>query len=146
MDYEGKRILVVDDEQYLLSTIRLWLKVEGYDVSIADNGVKALQKIFQANTNDTTFDLIILDIQLPEMNGIQLMDKLKRLHIGIPVLVITGYGDRNLLMELMKRNCSNYLDKPFDEKILLLHVKNILGNREIHKGGKQNEKSVLYDF
>ncbi len=130
MAFLKKHILVVDNEIHLRSSIKLLLRSRGYEVSDAENGKVALEKILVATMCNTAFDLLILDIQMPKMNGLELIDELRNRHIEIPVLIITGYGDRGLLMELMRRGCNQYLDKPFNEKVMLLKVTMILGEKE----------------
>ena len=125
-----KNILVIEDENHLCSSIVLWLRTEGYDVSAAENGEIALGEILNATMDNEAFDLLILDIQMPKMNGLELIDQLKQRHIDIPILIITGYGDRDILRELIKRNCSDYLDKPFNENVLLLKVKALLNQEK----------------
>ncbi len=125
-----KHILVIDNEVHIRSSIRLLLRSEGYEVSAAENGIVALEKILDATICNSAFDLLILDIQMPKMNGLELIDELRNRHIEIPVLIITGYGDRGLLIELMRRGCNQYLDKPFNEDVMLLKVKIILGEKE----------------
>lgn len=130
MTNSKKRILVVDDEVYLQTSISLWLKTDNYEVHTAGNGKVAFEKILSDSSRNLSFNLLVLDIQMPIMNGLELMDKLNHLHISIPILVVTGYGDSTLLKELLKRNCNEYLDKPFSEDILLSKVKSILNRQK----------------
>jgi signal transduction histidine kinase len=80
-------------------------------------------------TSEQPVDLIITDIQMPEMDGVTLLEKLAEQAISVPVLALTAYGDRSLLIELLRRGCSDYLDKPVDETQLLEHVQTMLQRR-----------------
>lgn len=99
MTNSKKRILVVDDEVYLQTSISLWLKTDNYEVHTAGNGKVAFEKILSDSSRNLSFNLLVLDIQMPIMNGLELMDKLNHLHISIPILVVTGYGDSTLLLD-----------------------------------------------
>lgn len=126
MNFSKKHILIIDNEVHLRSTIELLLKSEGYNVSSAENGMIAIEKILGVTENNTSIDLIILDIQMPLMNGLDLIDLLEQGEIYIPILVITGYLNKNLIRKLQKRHCTEYLDKPFDCDALMLKVDALL--------------------
>ena len=117
-----EHILVVDDEQNMRNTLAFILETASYQVTTAAEGRAALEQILAARESDRPVDLLITDIRLPGLTGLQLIDELNYLKIKIPVLVITAYGDRALLLELMRTGCGDYLDKPFDYKELVRRV------------------------
>ena len=117
-----EHILVVDDEQNMLNTLAFILETANYQVTTAAAGREALEEILAAQESDRPIDLLITDIRLPGLTGLQLIDELNYLKIKIPVLVITAYGDRSLFLELMRAGCAGYLDKPFDYKELVKRV------------------------
>lgn len=119
-----KNVLVVDDEECLLSTVSLALKIAGYEVETAKNGKVALDKINEAQKKDNPFDLILTDILMPDMDGIRLMEKLNHKNMGIPVFVISGHGDKNTLMELLRRGCEDFIYKPFQPESLVQRINN----------------------
>jgi CheY-like chemotaxis protein len=126
---DRKHILVVDDEQNMLLTIQFILEVENYQVTTAQNGRQALAKILAAKNSGNDIELLILDIQMPCLTGLQLIDELKRLGINIPILVITGYGNRELARELMLKGCGELLNKPFDDEELIKRITMLLEKR-----------------
>ena len=119
---DKKHILVVDDEQNMLLTIQFILEVANYQVTTAQNGRDALAKILAAKNSGNEIELLILDIQMPCLTGLQLIDELDRLDIDIPTLVITGYGNRELAAKLRRKGCDEYLDKPFDDEELIKRI------------------------
>ena len=119
-------ILVADDEQNTLLTMQFILEVAGYRVTTAKNGQEALSKIVEVDKGDAPIDLLITDVQMPHLTGLELMDELNRLDIHIPLLVITGYRTKKLIAELMERGCSRWLDKPIDDQELLQCVAMLL--------------------
>jgi CheY-like chemotaxis protein len=119
-------ILVVDDEQNMLLTMQFILEVAGYRITTAEDGQEALERILKARSNGNPVELLITDIQMPRLTGMELIDELNRQEIGIPVLVITGYGDEQMITELASKGCDEYLDKPFDDEDLVERVVNLL--------------------
>ena len=119
-------ILVVDDEENMLLTMQFILEVAGYKITTAEDGQEALERILKARNNGNPVELLITDIQMPRLTGMELIDELNRLEIGIPVLVITGYGDEEMITELSSKGCDEYLDKPFDDENLVERVVNLL--------------------
>ena len=124
-----EHILVVDDEQNMRNTLAFILETASYQVTTAAEGRKALEKILVARESDRPIDLLITDMRLPGLTGLQLIDELNYLKIKIPVLLITAYGDRSLFLELRRTGCADYLDKPFDYKELVERVDSLVKKR-----------------
>ena len=124
-----EHILVVDDEQNMRNTLAFILEAANYQVTTAAEGREALEEILAARENGRPVDLLITDMRLPGLTGLQLIDELKYLKIKIPVLLITAYGDRSLFLELMRTGCADYLDKPFDYKELVKRVDSLMEKR-----------------
>ena len=106
-----KHILVADDERHFLKTMEFILEAAGYNVSIAHNGMEAFMMISESYSIGAPFDLLITDMKMEGLTGLQLIDKLLESQIQMPVFVITSYGDKSLVVELLRRGCSDYLDK-----------------------------------
>jgi DNA-binding NtrC family response regulator len=119
---DQKHILVIDDEQNLLRTIEFILEAANYKVTTAVNGQDALAYIFTDNNGHTPIDLVVTDIRMPGLSGLQLLDQLNQSHVNIPVLVITAHGNKELIIELMRKGCADYLDKPFDDEEFVSRV------------------------
>jgi CheY-like chemotaxis protein len=125
---DRKHILLVDDDLNLLRSLEFILEAADFRVTTETNGQKALEKVISTgNGKANSIDLLITDIQMPGMTGVQLIDELKRLNITLPFLVITAYGDQKLKIELARRGCSHCLDKPFNDEKLLQEVFRVLG-------------------
>lgn len=117
-----KHILVADDEPNMLDSLGFILKAQNYRVTTAGDGQEALGKICDALENHSPIDLLITDIRLPRLTGLQLIDELNRFKIRMPIFAITGYGDKALVIELMRTGCADYLDKPFKLKEFVRRV------------------------
>ena len=131
MEMDRKHILVVDDERNMLRTLAFILEAADYRVTTAEDGRKAMEKIQAARASKLPIDLLILDIQMPGVTGMELLDDLNCLRIEIPVFVITGYGDKAMVVELLRRGCTEYLDKPFDDEEFLRRVASCFGQRAL---------------
>lgn len=103
-----KKILVVDDDPQLLDTLVELLEEEGARVVTASNGADAIRL-----SHAQAFDVIISDIQMPEIDGIELVRRLSKLQEGKPVILMTGFGSVDTLEEAMKHGAFDYLLKPF---------------------------------
>lgn len=117
----AKHILLVEDEEHLLKTIQLNLELEGYSVSTAITGIEAL-KIFRKEN----FDLIILDVMLPEMNGFDVCEEIRKENTQIPILFLTAKGSGADRIQGLKLGADDYLTKPFNLEELLLRVSILL--------------------
>lgn len=128
-----QKILVVDDELGMREGCRRILSAEGYIVETAEDGVAALER-FQA---DPTFDVVISDLKMPRMGGMELIEKLHAIDEDILLLVITAYAAIDTAVEATKRGAYGYIPKPFTPDEMLLHVRNGLEKRALHLEARQ---------
>jgi DNA-binding NtrC family response regulator len=115
-------ILVVDDESEMRSALSHALTRNGFSVESAASGMEALVKI-----KKDPFSLVITDIKMPEMSGMEVLGAVKKLTTGIPVIVITAYGSIHNAVEAMQAGAADYLLKPFSFETLNATVKKVLG-------------------
>jgi CheY-like chemotaxis protein len=118
-----RRILIIDDDKLVLMTLKRLLSKEGYKISIALGGQAALNLIC-----DNNYDLIISDLKMPQMNGVETVEKIREYLVKnnkklIPEIFITAYAKEEIYQEALKLNAAAYLEKPFDVKALLEAVK-----------------------
>lgn len=117
----NKKILLVEDENNLASIIKLNLEIENYFVFTSDNGLKAVE-IFKTNQPD----LVILDIMLPELNGIEVCKQIKKINSDVPILFLSAKSSGSEKIEGLKAGADDYLTKPFNLEELILRVQNLL--------------------
>jgi len=134
MSNEKKRILIVDDEQQLRYSISLALKISGINVNEASDGQEALKILKQARFLSMRMDLIIMDLQLPIIKGIDLIDKLKHRGYSIPILITSGDIKIRTLKKLKEKGCIGVLKKPFNLEQLLKYVNSIFYKSTDFKG------------
>ena len=115
----NKRILLAEDTEQTRITFGTILRKAGYDVVALADGREALSKILTLEKENNQADLLITDIRMAGLDGLQLADQLDKLRIRIPILAMTGYGDKDLVVELMRRGCLEYIEKPFEAIELL---------------------------
>jgi DNA-binding NtrC family response regulator len=120
-----KHILVAEDEQHMRHTLSLILKKAGYRVSKAGDGYEALKIIVDTRNGTRPVDLLLTDIQMPGLTGIELIAQLEQLNISLPILVITGYGDEDTVIELKYVGYAEYIEKPFTAETLLESVSRV---------------------
>ena len=123
------RILIEEDEKHTRLALHLVLRQAGFSVILANNGQDAYEKIQQQPVG-RPISLIITDFKMPQLDGLGLIDKLQGAGVPIPVMVITGYGDKELLRQLRKRGCASYIDKPFLPTEVLSRIASVLPQAE----------------
>lgn len=116
-----QRILLVEDEDHLLEAIKLNLEIEGYKVSTAQDGKKAL-KIFK----EERFNLIILDVMLPEIDGFQVAETIRLENSEVPIMFLTAKNTSEDRVMGLKKGADDYLVKPFNLEELILRVGNLI--------------------
>ena len=123
------KILLVEDEESVRYSLELALSTSGYNVTTASDGVKGLAWVMATSRFTDTFDLMIMDVMMPMMNGISLLGKLNHFKVTIPTLVITGCSDAETLTKIRESGAVDILKKPFEPDDLLAKVGEILGRR-----------------
>jgi len=122
----AKKILWVDDEIELLKPHIIFLKSKGYDVKMAQSGLEALDEMSQ---ND--FDIVFLDEQMPGIDGLETLNRIKQKNGNIPVVMITKSEEENIMEEAIGQQISDYIIKPVNPKQILLSLKKILNKKEL---------------
>lgn len=133
---EKKKILVIDDEEILTKTFAKLLEKTGYDVFICKTGADAIEI-----TQEDMFDLIICDIRMPGINGVETIKKIREAfqkngRNSPPDIFITGYADKTAEENAKALTPAAYLEKPFDNEALLKKVKDLL-SREAGRSNQQ---------
>ena len=132
---KGKSILIVDDDQVILKSLKGVLKMEGYRVDTAETGQEAIKK-FQANF----YNLALLDIKLSDMEGTKLLSKIHQTEPKMMKIMVTGYPELDNAVQSLNLGADAYLMKPVNPKMLLKVVKEKLGEQE--EAEKLSEEKV----
>ena len=117
------RILVADDEEGIRESLNLILG-EDYELVFARDGEETLEKL-----KEDSFELVLLDIKMPKLDGLEVLRRLKGQGVSVPVLVLTAYQSVELAREAVKLGAQNYLPKPFEREQILNAVRGVLAAR-----------------
>jgi CheY-like chemotaxis protein len=120
---EKNRILVVDDESSLRATLSAQLKGEGYSVSSAEDGHIAIEML-----HSQYFDLILLDLKMPNVDGYEVLSYVKKKHPTTKVIILTGYADLKNALDSKGLGADCFVGKPFDRADLFSTIERVLGN------------------
>lgn len=126
------KILVTDDEKSIRNALREILEFEGYTVLEAENGESALKSI-----ENEKVDLVMLDIKMKGMDGIEVLSEIKKRQQDLPVIMISGHGTIKIAVEATKYGAYDFLEKPPDLNRLLISIRNALKNSELHQENRQ---------
>ena len=119
------KILIIDDEEDIREVLKIYLESERWDLIEASNGEEAIAKM-KEGSNFLQVGLIICDIRMPKINGVETIEYLKREAPSKPILVITGYPDTELAVSLTKKGINGFLVKPVDKDVLINKVEEIM--------------------
>ena len=125
-------ILVVDDEQNILTSVSRALGLEGYEVEVAGSGEIALEKV-----GKQAFDAILLDVQLPGIDGLGVLDELRARQVSTPVIMMSGHGTIELAMEAIRRGADDFIEKPIGSDRLVLSLGRSLELRELQRENRE---------
>jgi DNA-binding NtrC family response regulator len=125
-------ILVVDDERNILTSVSRALGLEGYEVEVAGSAEIALAKLAKQ-----TFDAILLDVQLPGIDGLAMLDELRRLEITTPVIMMSGHASIEIAMEATRRGADDFIEKPIGSDRLALSLGRSLELRELQQENRE---------
>jgi DNA-binding NtrC family response regulator len=128
------RILVVDDERNIRNNLSMVLEAAGYKVDVASNGDDALLRV-----KEGLYDIALVDVQMPKMNGLEVLRYFRGLRPKMAVVILTAYGTVSRAVEAMKLGAVDFLEKPFDPKNLLLLCEEIVQRRKMGMSGTVDE-------
>lgn len=124
------RILLVDDEKTMVKYLSKRLIKRGFDISVAYNGFDAVEKV-----KESEFDVVLLDVLMPGMDGIETLREIKKLKPMAEVIMLTGHASVEVGIEGMKSGAFNYIMKPFDPNELVTEINLAFEHRRIMKKG-----------
>ena len=131
------RILVIDDERSIRNTLKDILEYEKYVVDVAEDGVKGLEKVKAGE-----YDIILCDIKMPVMDGIEVLEKLDEMGADMPVVMISGHGNIDTAVEAIKKGAYDFIEKPLDLNRLLITIRNAMDKSTLVTETKNLKKKV----
>ncbi len=131
------RILIVDDEQSIRRTLRDIMEFEKYEVEEAADGVECLVKLKKGK-----FDVLILDIKMPQMDGMEALDRIQLLAPDTPVIMISGHANIDTAVDAVKRGAFDFISKPPDLNRLLITIRNALDKSHLISETKNLKRKV----
>lgn len=130
-------ILVIDDERSIRNTLKDILEYEKHEVEVAEDGPSGLEML-----KNKSFDLVLSDIKMPQMDGLEVLHTIKEKHADVQVIMISGHGDIETAVEAIKKGAFDFIQKPIDLNRLLITVKNGLDKTELITETKTLKKQV----
>jgi DNA-binding NtrC family response regulator len=137
----AEKILVVDDEDIIRESLSFILRKEKYDVDEAANG-----KIASELLKETSYDLVITDLEMPEMKGIELLDEIRKMNLQTSTIVITAYGSMETAIAALRSGASDYILKPVEFDELIIKVKKLFEVRNLHLENRILRKELQRDY
>jgi two-component system nitrogen regulation response regulator NtrX len=131
------RILVIDDEAAIRDSLKMTLEYEGYEFVGAATGQEGLTLVEREAP-----DLILLDVKMPGMDGIEVLERLRSLNDAVPVVVISGHGTISTAVEATKKGAFDFIEKPFASERVLVSLRNALAQRQLHDENRTLKKAV----
>src|SRR6202166_630468 len=134
-------ILVIDDEAEIREGLELLLKTEGYQVSMADSGQSGLLRL-----GERPYDLLLLDVSLPDRNGIELLKDIRRQDPHLPIVLITAYGSIDMARAAFKSGAMDYITKPWSNDELLAQVAQAVESHRLREENVQLKRALKQRF
>jgi len=137
----AEKILVVDDEDIIRESLSFILRKEKYEVEEATNGKIAFEML-----KESSYDLVITDLEMPEMKGIELLDELRKMNLQTNTIVITAYGSMETAIAALRSGASDYILKPVEFDELLIKVKKLFEVRDLHLENRILRRELQRDY
>jgi two-component system nitrogen regulation response regulator NtrX len=131
------RILVIDDEAAIRESLKMTLEYEGYEFVPAATGQEGL-----ALAEREAPDLVLLDVKMPGMDGLEVLERLRNMNDSLPVLVISGHGTISTAVEATKKGAFDFIEKPFASDRVLVSIRNALDQRQLRDENRSLKKAV----
>jgi DNA-binding NtrC family response regulator len=131
------KILIIDDERSIRNSLKEILMDEGYDVDVAENGVQGCSMVEKEK-----YDVIFSDIKMPEMDGMEVLDRLTQMGVDAAIVMISGHGDIDSAVDCIKRGAFDFIQKPLDLNRILITIKNATDKIHLVKETRILKKKV----
>ena len=131
------RILAIDDEPSILESLKEILEYENHQVDIASEGEAGVE-MFQNNK----YDAVFLDIKMPRMDGLEVLDQLNQISADVPVIMISGHGTIDTAVESIKKGAFDFIEKPLDLNRLLVTLRNAMERKDLVRETKRLKKKI----
>ena len=138
---EGTSILVVDDEEIVRESLGGWLEKDGYQVDTAPDGPTALQKLKEKRRT-----ILIVDLKMPGMDGLQVLEEAKKLQADLAVVIMTAYATVDTAVTAMKAGAYDYLVKPFDPEEMSLMMQKIVSQQTLVRENTVLRQALKKEF
>jgi DNA-binding NtrC family response regulator len=135
------KILVIDDERSIRNTLKDILEYEKYEVDLAEDGKKALEIV-----KNVEYDIVLCDIKMPGLDGIEVLEQLQKLTPDTPVIMISGHGNIDTAVESIKKGAYDFIEKPLDLNRLLITIRNGMDKSTLVNETKILKKKVSKKF
>src|SRR5687768_12497730 len=135
------RILVVDDEESIREFLDIMLRKEGYEVTVAEDGAKAIDTL-----KKKTFDLVISDMQMPNVTGMELLKHVRENYPELLLMIITAFGTTESAVEAMKLGAYDYITKPFKIDEVRINISNALRSRSLEVENRTLKKELKKEY
>jgi putative nucleotidyltransferase with HDIG domain len=133
----SERILVVDDEEAIREVVSTLLEAQGYKCRVASSGLRALPLL-----ESDEFDLVLSDIVMPDMNGLELLEQVRQRDHNLPFIMVTALHDISTALEAIRRGAYDYILKPFERDQLFLGVRRALEHRRLVKENQKYQEGL----
>jgi len=131
------KILVIDDQKGIRNTLKDVLEYEHHEVSLAENGLQGLE-LFEAEKHE----VVLCDIKMPEMDGIEVLDRIVKSNPDVPVIMISGHGNIDTAVDAIKKGAYDFIEKPLDLNRLLVSIRNAIEKKDLVTETKVLKKQV----
>jgi two-component system response regulator HydG len=140
---DGKSLLIVDDEAGHRQMLRAYLEDEGFKASEAADGLQAV-----AAVKERAFDLVLLDLKMPRMDGLEALRQMRAISTAMPIIMMTAYGTIESAVEAIKAGAQDFVAKPLDMEALTLKMRKVLHIHELEQGilVQQERLDARFDF
>jgi len=135
------RILIVDDEENIRKSLKMILEYEGYTIYEAGDGVEARQRLDE----HPEIDLVLLDIKLPDIDGLALLAEIKKRPLAPEVIMISGHGTIPMAVEATKLGAFDFLEKPLHRDRIILSLNHALESRDLRSAFQEIKKKAEKD-
>src|SRR5215467_5245939 len=131
------KILVIDDEVDIREGLELLLTTEGYVAETAQNGTEGLQRL---STN--SYDLVLLDLMMPDISGMEVLEEVRRRDRETPIFMITAYGSVEAAVSALKLGANDYFSKPWDNEKLIIEIDRMIARRDLERENTQLKRAL----